>query len=89
MDGLPRMASVQTKTIEVSQLSPGVAELLAMLGNTDEIVLAVEGKAVARLLATDAPATEAPRVMGLFEGQGWISDDFNDPLPDEFWGGRV
>jgi hypothetical protein len=28
------------------------------------------------------------RVMGLFEGQGRISDDFNEPLPDEFWSGQ-
>ncbi|MFN7930151.1 MAG: DUF2281 domain-containing protein [Blastocatellia bacterium] len=28
------------------------------------------------------------RVLGLHEGQGWISDDFNDELPDEFWGDR-
>jgi hypothetical protein len=25
------------------------------------------------------------RVAGLHEGQIWMSDDFNDPLPDEFW----
>ena len=25
------------------------------------------------------------RVAGLHEGQGWISDDFNDELPDELW----
>ncbi len=29
------------------------------------------------------------RVLGLHEGKGWISDDFDDELPDEFWGGRV
>ena len=29
------------------------------------------------------------RVLGLHEGKGWISDDFTDELPDEFWGGRV
>ncbi len=28
------------------------------------------------------------RVVGLHEGQGWISDDFNDELPDEFWFGE-
>jgi Protein of unknown function (DUF2281) len=27
----------------------------------------------------------AQRVAGLHDGQIWISDDFNDPLPDEFW----
>jgi hypothetical protein len=27
------------------------------------------------------------RIAGLHEGQVWISDDFNDSLPDEFWFG--
>jgi hypothetical protein len=26
-----------------------------------------------------------PRIAGLFAGQLWMSEDFNDPLPDEFW----
>ncbi len=25
------------------------------------------------------------RVAGLHEWQIWMSDDFNEPLPDEFW----
>ena len=25
------------------------------------------------------------RTLGLHEGKGWISDDFNEPLPDNFW----
>ena len=25
------------------------------------------------------------RVAGLHEGQIWMRDDFNEPLPDEFW----
>ncbi|MDG2991092.1 DUF2281 domain-containing protein [Candidatus Synechococcus calcipolaris G9] len=28
---------------------------------------------------------DAPRVPGLHVGQVWISEDFNEPLPDEFW----
>ncbi|MBN3960597.1 DUF2281 domain-containing protein [Nostoc sp. NMS8] len=28
------------------------------------------------------------RVLGLNQGKIWISDDFNDPLPDEFWLGE-
>ena len=27
------------------------------------------------------------RIPGLFAG-GWMSDDFNEELPDEFWGFR-
>lgn len=28
------------------------------------------------------------RIAGLHEGMGWIAEDFNDPLPDEFWMGE-
>ena len=28
------------------------------------------------------------RIAGLHQGQGWISDDFNDELGDEFWFGE-
>ena len=25
------------------------------------------------------------RIAGLYKGKGWISDDFNEPLSDDFW----
>ncbi|MEC4812666.1 MAG: DUF2281 domain-containing protein [Scytonema sp. PMC 1069.18] len=28
------------------------------------------------------------RVLGLNQGEIWMSDDFNDPLPYEFWLGQ-
>ncbi len=28
---------------------------------------------------------KAPRILGLLAG-GWVSADFDDELPDEFWG---
>lgn len=39
----------------------------------------------------ESEATEAApqvRVAGLTAGQVWMSDDFNDELPDEFWLGE-
>ncbi|HCN76378.1 MAG TPA: hypothetical protein DIT13_04180 [Verrucomicrobiales bacterium] len=33
------------------------------------------------------PANQ-PRIPGLHRGLVWMSDDFNDPLPDEFWLGK-
>ena len=29
--------------------------------------------------------TSKPRILGLHRGAIWTSDDFDDPLPDEFW----
>ena len=40
----------------------------------------------------EMPAVMAPpdkRIPGLQQGKVWVSDDFDDELPDEFWGGRV
>ena len=34
------------------------------------------------------PSRKEPRVAGLHEGQTVISDDFDEPLPDEFWLGK-
>ncbi len=31
------------------------------------------------------PVLESPRVAGLHTGQWWMSEDFNEPLPDDFW----
>jgi hypothetical protein len=30
-------------------------------------------------------ATKKPRIMDLHKGQVWMSEDFDEPLPDEFW----
>lgn len=27
----------------------------------------------------------SPRIAGLHHGEIWMSEDFNEPLPDEFW----
>lgn len=35
------------------------------------------------------PKTRKPRVAGLHKGMGWIADDFNDPLPPEYWSGQA
>lgn len=31
------------------------------------------------------PQPPQPRIPGLHRGMGWISDDFNDPIPPEYW----
>ena len=33
-------------------------------------------------------SSNSPRIPNLHQGEIWISDDFNDPLPDEFWLGE-
>jgi Protein of unknown function (DUF2281) len=36
-----------------------------------------------------APHPGQQRVLGLHQGMGWMSEDFNEPLPDAFWLGKA
>lgn len=36
---------------------------------------------------TPVPVSPKPRVPGLHPGAIWTSEDFDEPLPDEFWTG--
>jgi len=48
------------------------------------MILIVDDAAESSVSTTVKPK----RVWGQFEGMGWMSDDFNDPLPDAFWDGK-
>lgn len=37
------------------------------------------------LTSEKSQSSPKKRVLGLHQGKIWISDDFNDPLPDDFW----
>lgn len=47
------------------------------------------GPALESEVSSDGADAPRPRVLGLHQDMGWISEDFNDPLPDEFWLGKV
>ncbi|GEM_PF-6491345 len=44
-----------------------------------------------QFLASNLPTFETitQRIPGLHTGTTWMSDDFDDPLPDEFWLGEA
>ncbi len=39
-------------------------------------------------LADSSPSPQRPFIFGLHQGQVWMSDDFDEPLPDSFWLGK-
>ncbi len=78
-----------TKTINVHEPHIKLSELLALLAEGDEIVLTDGAKPVARVVPMDAGKSLAQqRVPDLFAGAIWTSQDFDQPLPDEFWLGN-
>jgi prevent-host-death family protein len=72
--------------VNVHEAKTHFSELVARVERGEEIVIARAGTPVAKLV----PLTALPRrPLGLFKGQIWMSDDFDDPLPDEFWDSPV
>jgi prevent-host-death family protein len=69
-----RMVNIHAAKTHLSRLVDEVAA-------GEEIVIAKAGRPVARLLPFE-PRRE-PRKPGLLKGQIWISEDFEDPLPEE------
>jgi hypothetical protein len=66
-----------------------VSEIAAAAGS---LTLEEQRKLLARLTAQVREREMQPlpqqRVPGLHRGMVWMSNDFNDPLPDEFWLGK-
>ena len=78
-------ASVPTQTIDVSEVQSRLSEILSLLAEGTEIILTEDDKPVARLVPPGSPIT--PRTAGLHNGVIRTSEDFDQPLPDEFWTG--
>jgi prevent-host-death family protein len=76
---------MQTKTIDVHEAQTHLVELLSLVTAGTEIILTQGNTPLARIvpLAT-APM---PRVAGLHPAAIWTSEDFDEPLPEDFWTG--
>ena len=69
------------RIVNIHSAKTHLSRLVAEVAAGEEIVIAKAGKPVARLLPFE-PSRE-PRKPGLMKGKIWISEDFDDPLPEE------
>ena len=76
-----------TKTVDVNAAEISVKELLSLVQVDTEIVLTEGGIPLARLVPI-VSGNELPKA-GLHPGAIEIGDDFDEPLPDEFWTGST
>lgn len=74
-----------TKTVSINEAQSQLQGLLAFARNGDEVIIEENGEPLARLVPIEKPEPKQ-RVLGLGKGKTWMSDDFDDELPDEFWG---
>ncbi len=78
---------MSSKTFDIADLSDNLADLLSDIQNHVEVTLTRQGVPWARVLPL-SQTQEQPVVpkAGLNRGSMVMSDDFDDPLPDSFWG---
>ena len=76
-----------TKIVDIHDTEITIAEWLRLVQEGDELVITDDDHPLARLMPVDAPPHR--RVAGLNRGQIWTSEDFDEPLPDEFWMGAA
>ncbi len=67
------------KTVDVQEEWKQLRDLLNQVRQGVEVVLTEEGKPVARLVPVKT------RTPGLHAGAISTSDDFDEPLPDDWW----
>lgn len=74
------------RTVNIYEAKTQLSKLVDLAADGTDIVIARAGKPVARLTTLKQPE-KRKLVYGLLQGQGWIADDFDDPLPDEILAG--
>lgn len=73
-----------TKTVSLNEVS--IQPVIALTRNGDEVIVEANGEPVAKVTKIEKSKEQKTRILGLGKGTIWMSDDFDDELPDEFWG---
>lgn len=72
-------------TLTVAEAQEKLAQLLELARAGHDVIIQDPQRGKARLVPVPTPAVSGPRRFGLHEGEVWMSDDFNAPLPEGFW----
>lgn len=76
------------ETVDVRDAQARLTELVPRVMAGTEVILTDGGKPVVRLVPV-AGGRVGNRQAGLHAGAIEMSDDFNEPLPDDFWTGAA
>lgn len=75
------------KTISLNE-NISLQTIITLSKSGDEIILEENGKPIAKITPIVEVEETPPkqRIAGLAKGTMWMSKDFDDELPNEFWG---
>jgi len=68
-------------TVNIHEAKTHLSRLLARVMGGEEIIIAKAGKPIAKLVPYGIPNKQ--RVPGTAKGKIWMSEDFDEPLPEE------
>lgn len=75
-----------TKTVNIDEAKTTLLKLLSLVSSGNEVIIAKDDKPIAKIIPISPPIRV--RVAGLNKGKIWVSEDFDEPLPEQFWIGR-
>ena len=77
-------------TVNIYEAKTQLSKLVDLAASGSDVIIARNGKPVARLTSVEEPPDTLDRLerlkargFGALEGQGWIAEDFDAPLPPE------
>mgnify|MGYP001619957610 CR=1 FL=1 len=76
------------ESVDVRDAQARLTELVPRVMAGTEVILTDRGKPVVRLVPVAVPRA-GTRQAGLHAGAIEMSNDFNEPLPDDFWTGAA
>jgi antitoxin (DNA-binding transcriptional repressor) of toxin-antitoxin stability system len=71
------------KIVTVQEAEGHLLELIRLVENGAEVVIAHENQPKVQLVPIGSALKK--RLFGQHRGKIWVSPDFDDPLPDDFW----
>jgi antitoxin (DNA-binding transcriptional repressor) of toxin-antitoxin stability system len=77
------VGTMSTKIVTVQEAEGRLLELIALVEQGEEVVITYDDQPKVKLVPLVKPSPK--RVFGQHRGQIWMSPDFDDPLPDDFW----
>ncbi len=72
-----------TKTIDVQNVQISIEDILSLVRQGTDVLFTDANMPLARMIPLKTPPTT--RIAGLHQEAIRTSDDFDDPLPEEFW----
>ncbi|MFH1098050.1 MAG: type II toxin-antitoxin system prevent-host-death family antitoxin [Candidatus Desantisbacteria bacterium] len=76
-----------TKTIDIHDAQSKLPELLSFALEGNDVIIVEDNKPLVRLVSISMP--NQSRIAGLNKGKIGAGEDFDEPLPDEFWTGAM